>query len=110
MDDLSNHPNQASTRQVWAKDDLYVSVSRTVGGGLSVDGQDANPNPFGDSDYEYTVTVGRDDVPKVIEALGGQQGDDPLALIEANIDSIVRTGEMTWLKSIGVSPGFSSYP
>jgi hypothetical protein len=51
----------------------------------------------------------REAVPQVIEALGGQSGDDPLALIEANIETIVRTGEKSWLQSLGIKPGFRSY-
>lgn len=67
-----------------------------------------NPNPFGDSDYEYAITIRRGDVPKVIEVLGGQPDADPFDLIEANIETIVRQGEMTWLKSNGIEPGFWS--
>lgn len=110
MDDPDNRTNQPSTREVWGYNGLYVGISRTRGGGIQFEGQDTNPNPFGDSDYEYTLTVDRDDVPKIIEALGGQPDDDPLSLIEANIETIVRTGEMSWLKSLGIKPGFWSYP
>ena len=109
MSALSDGTDQASTREVWAKNRLHVQISRTVGGGVRFDGQDFSPNPFGDSEYEYAITVDRADVPTIIEALGGQPGDDVLALIEANIETIVRTGEQTWLTSLGISPAFWSH-
>ena len=89
---------------------MYISVSRTAGGDIRFEGQDTNPNPFGDSDYEYTLTVARGEVPKIVKGLGGPADADPLELIEANIETIVRTGEMTWLKSHGINAGFWSYP
>jgi hypothetical protein len=110
MDAPDNRTNQPSTREVWARRGLYIRIARTPDGDIRFEGQDTNPNPFGHSDYEYTITVMREDVPQVVEALGGQPGDDPLALIEANIETIVQTGERSWLQSLGIEPGFSSYP
>lgn len=51
-----------------------------------------------------------DDVPTVVTVLGGKPGDDVMPLIEANIEMIVRTGEKTWLESLGIAPAFWSYP
>jgi len=100
-------PNER--RQVWAKNNLFITISHTTSDGVRFEGQDLNPGPFGD-EYEYALTVSGDETFVIIEALGGTVGDDPLDLIEANIEKIVHTGEMTWLKSIGITPGFWSHP
>lgn len=107
---LGNSTDHNRTRKVWGKNGLFVSISRTVNGGVRFEGQDTNPNPFGDSDYEYALTVSRGHVPKIIEALGGESDANPLDLIEADIETIVRIGEMEWLKSHGIDASFWSYP
>ena len=97
-------------RQVWAENGLYVQVETTPGGALQITGHDTKPNPFGDSDFEYVLTVAAVDVPRIIQAVNGDAHADVLTLLEGNIEMIVHAGEMTWLKSIGISPGFWSYP
>jgi hypothetical protein len=95
----------------WSQNNLHVRVSLTPAGELQFHGHDLKPPPlFGESDYEYTLTVASDDIPTVVAALGGAVGDDVMPLIEANIETIVRTGEKTWLTSIHVAPRFWSYP
>jgi hypothetical protein len=56
------------------------------------------------------LTISGDHTFDLIDALGGPAGVDPLDLIEANIGTIVCTGELTWLRSIGIAPGFWSWP
>jgi hypothetical protein len=102
-------PVMASTsREIWAQNGLYVSIARTVDGGLRFEGQDLNPNPFGSSEYEYALAVQRADVLTIVTALGGAADADPLELIAANAETIVRAGEMSWLKSLGIEPAFWS--
>lgn len=73
------------------------------------EGHDLSPNPFGDSDYEYKLTVGRDDIATIIEALGGTDGDNALHRVEANIESTTKRGASSWLNSLGIEPGFWSH-
>jgi hypothetical protein len=89
---------------------LFVRINRTSTGGAGFRGHDLNPNPFGDSGHEYVLTISGDHTFDLIDALGGPAGVDPLDLIEANIGTIVCTGELTWLRSIGIAPGFWSWP
>lgn len=110
VDDEVDAISHNTTRQVWDKNGLHVSVSRTVDGGLRFDGLDSNPNPFGDSDYEYALTVRRADVSKIMQALDGTAHDDPIELIAAEMKEIVHIGEMTWLRSLGIEPRFWSHP
>ncbi len=60
-------------------------------------------------EYEYWVTVDSVDVPRIVTALGGQPGDDVLALVETHSQAIIRTGEKTWISSLGIQAGFSSW-
>jgi len=110
MNDSLDDTDRATSPTVRSRSGLSVDVSRTMGGGVQFEGQDLNPTPFSDSEYEYILTVGNHDVPTIIEALGGKPSDDVLGLIEANIEKIVRTGELTWLRSLGISPRFWSHP
>jgi hypothetical protein len=45
------------------------------------------------------------DVPPIAKAFGGGPSDDPLDLIRTNADTIVRTGEKSWLQDVRVEPG-----
>lgn len=108
MDELVRRIEESTSREVWAKDGLFVSINRTGSGGVEFKGHDLNSNPFGTSEYEYVLTVSGDRTFDLIDGMGGQPGDDPLDLVEAQIDTIIRMGELTWLRSLGIDPGFWS--
>ena len=57
-------------------------------------------------EYEYWITVRPDDVPALVAALGGTEGDDVLELLGQHAEEIVRAGEKTWLEDRGVVPEF----
>lgn len=68
--------NGADRRYLWA----YVAAD-----GLHIDGQDLGPGTApvsDDGEYEWFRTFATADVPKVIELLGGEPGDDVLDLLE----------------------------
>jgi hypothetical protein len=77
-------------------------------GNLVIVGQDLGDLPWGVSEYEYGITVPSDAVPLVIAALGGDAGDDVLALLAEQGEAIVARGELAWLKEIGAEPEFWS--
>lgn len=89
---------------LWAAGGLYVDVQRDNDGGFTILGQHLSPA----GEYEYALTVVADDVPAVVDALGGEPGSDVVAGLRLHADTIVRTGELTWLRSIGVEPDFWS--
>jgi hypothetical protein len=92
----------------WARNKSFVDVELRPDGTLVFLGQDLNPdNPWG-AEYEYALTVQPADVPRVVAALGGTGGDDILALLRANAEQIIGRGEQTWLRSLGIEPGFWS--
>jgi hypothetical protein len=94
---------------LWHRNSAYVDAYLLPGGELSFQGQDLNPdNIWGGAEYEYAVTVAAGDVPRVVAALGGTAGDDVLALVQANADRIISTGELTWLRGLGIEPEFWS--
>jgi hypothetical protein len=96
------------TISLWAANGLSVVAELKPDGTLVFQGQDLNPgNPWG-AEYEYALTVGSADVPRVVAALGGAAGDDVLALLKAHAEQIVGRGEKTWLRGIGIEPGFWS--
>jgi hypothetical protein len=85
---------------------LHVWASATEDGGFVIEGQDLG-RP-GMVEYEYSLRVAAADVPRVVEALGGEPGDDVLTLLERSGERLVRAGESTWLKSLGLEPAFWS--
>ena len=97
----------ADSRQIWHKDGLVVRVRLTDDGDLEFAGHDLSNHPFADA-YEYWITVPAKDIPTVVAALHGNPGDDMLELVSRHAASIVRHGEMTWLKSLGIEPRFFS--
>jgi hypothetical protein len=53
-------------------------------GRLHIDGQDLGPvTKFvsGDGEYEYFKMVAREDIPRLVEILGGEPGDEILGLL-----------------------------
>ncbi|HET9518946.1 MAG TPA: hypothetical protein VFO77_14590 [Actinoplanes sp.] len=93
---------------LWSRNQSYVDAVLRPDGALEFLGHDLNPqNPWG-AEYEYALRVEPVDVPRVVAALGGRPGDNVLALVRAYGEHIVRRGEQTWLRSLGIEPGFWS--
>jgi hypothetical protein len=91
---------------------LTVSATLAEDGALVIQGQDLRAESFfgsGNGEYEYALTVDAGGVRRIVAALGGQSGDDILELLRANGDNLVTTGEMTWLRAIGIEPKFWSH-
>ena len=95
----------ADSRLIWERSGLTVRVLLTDDSDLVFAGQDLKNYPGAD-EYEYWITVPAQDVPTVIAALGGQPGDDVLELVARSAESIIGQGERTWVKSLGIEPGF----
>lgn len=89
---------------LWGRDRLYVGARLTPEGALVIEGQDLS----GASEYEYALTVPAAQVPQVLAGLAGRPGDDVLALLKTHAATIVETGELTWLRSLGIEPEFWS--
>lgn len=83
---------------------LHVTASLRADGTIVISGQHLRNG----SEYEYAISVRPEDVASVVTALGGSPGDDPLDALVAHRETVVRTGELTWLESVGVVPEFWS--
>lgn len=95
--------------KLYEQDNLFVSAYIQDDGVLEIAGQDLSPpEAFGD-EYEYFVSVEAADIPTVVAALGGQPGDDVLALLKSHGEKIVSGGEQKWLKSLGIEPGLHTW-
>jgi len=95
--------------KLWERNRLYVYAVLKADGRLVIEGQDlSKPNPWGTGEYEYDITVSAADVPRVVAALGGAEGDDVLVLLAGEADTIVRRGERQWLRDLGIELGFWS--
>ena len=101
-------------RSLRVEKDLFIHAERMPDGGFQIYGHDLRGNPLlsddPNQDYEYTITVRKGDLGKVVDALGGRPSDDALDLLQANYASISKIGELKWLKSLGISPDFWSWP
>ncbi len=87
---------------------LCVWASFTTEGDLLISGQDLGGYP-GAGEYEYGFRVAPKDLPAVRAALDASERDDLLSLLEAAGEAIVRRGEGTWLRGLGITPKFSSW-
>jgi hypothetical protein len=91
-------------------DQVYVDVEQEADGGIVFVGQDLNPhNAYGGLEYEYRISVDADDIPTLAAALGGTSGEDILDLLRAHREQITRTGELKWVRGLGVAPEFWSH-
>jgi hypothetical protein len=95
-------------RRLWHRDRLYVVAVLEDDGDLVFEGQDLN-GWLGSAEYEYWVRCPAADVPRVVAALGGAPGDDVLTLLVEHADELVRRGESTWLRSIGITPDIDTH-
>ncbi|MEV6104349.1 hypothetical protein AB0M28_06470 [Streptomyces sp. NPDC051940] len=82
---------------------LYVTARLDDDGTLRIEGQDLTG-----PEYEYALTVAAADVPAVRAALGAAPASDLLHLLRRHSPEVVRRGERTWLRSLGIEPGFWS--
>jgi hypothetical protein len=98
----------AGRRTIWRRDKLFVEAVVTDAGDLVFEGQDLN-GWLGYAEYEYWVTAPAALVPRVVSALGGSPGDDVLDLLADHAEEIVRRGESSWLRSLGIEPGISTH-
>ena len=92
---------------LWARDGLTVEAVLEEDGRLTISGHDLSGRVY--DEYEYWLYVAPEDVPVVVRALGGIEGDDVLPLLEAHGETIVRTGEQRWLRGLGIEPGFANW-
>jgi hypothetical protein len=97
-----------SRRTIWRRNRLFVEAVLTDDGDLVFEGQDLN-GWLGYAEYEYWVTAPAAVVPQVVAALGGAPGDDVLALVAEHAEEIVRRGESTWLRALGIEPDISTH-
>jgi hypothetical protein len=95
-------------RTIWRRDRLFVDSVLTDAGDLVFEGQDLN-GWLGSAEYEYWVTAPAALVPRVVTALGGSPGDDVLTLLAEHAEEVVRTGESTWLRSLGIDPDIATH-
>jgi hypothetical protein len=98
--DESNQPTPLQSASLYASHPTFIDVHRTGDGGFQLVEQTfVEPSPFSDDDIEVFRTVAASDVPTVVAALGGQCGDDVIALLVAS-----QKGRNigAWLEELGV--------
>ena len=104
---MTAHLDEDGAVTLWDRDGLWVRAVLRDDGALVLKGEDARGvDGSGDTEYEYSFTVPATHVPKVVAALGGRPGDDPLTLLERHGEQIVRRGERAWLRSFRVRAEF----
>lgn len=91
---------------MYAQNRLYVDAYFNEAGALVISGQDLNVEHMGYAEYEYVLTVSPTDIPTIVAALDGAPEADVLDLLERNGGALVRAGERTWLRGLGIEPGF----
>lgn len=89
------------------------AISATLDGeGLRIDGQDLGPQvqAFGPDfrEYEWSWKAARGDVPRIVELLGGQPGEDALDVLERWTKEHNGLDPGNFLKGAGVELAFWS--
>jgi hypothetical protein len=90
---------------LFATTGIQIDVSRDAVGNLEFEGSDVTPSL---QRYEYAYAVSADQVPRLVEQLGGGPEDDVLDLITQHRDELLHDGEVTWLRRHGIEGDFSS--
>ena len=93
---------------MWSANGLTVEASLGEDGEVTISGHDLSGQLF--DEYEYAITVPATAVPRVVRALGGSRADEVLVLLQRHGELIVRAGETSWLRGLGVEAGFWSWP
>lgn len=80
-------------------------------GGLIIEGQDLGKSVeefWGSTEYEWDITVSAENLPRLVSALGGAIGDDPLALLAARFAQDEHYGTTRFLEDHDIPYGFWS--
>ncbi len=103
------------TLQIWHGHDhngtRSMSATLYADGHLGIEGQDLGGAVkfFGDfGEYEFAWSASTDAVPGIVELLGGQPGDDPLALLKSWAEEHNGMDPGEFLKQGGAAIGFWS--
>jgi hypothetical protein len=103
---------QQRTVTIWSANGLTVTARRGSDDNLMITGQDlTSGRAYGSeiSEYEYGLTIAARDVPRLLIALKAPPDADVLEVLEGPAGAeVVRTGESTWLASLGVEAEFWS--
>lgn len=75
---------------------------------LRFSGQDIG-GVVGTSEYEFWITVVAQDFPTILAALDAAPDADVAEVLCEHREEIYGVGELTWLKSIEIEPGFDAY-
>lgn len=96
---LQKERRAADSRNLWA--------SLGENGDLIIEGQDLGPEVerfwgAGMSEYEWAITVRSAKVPRLVSALGGEEGDDVLTLLADRYRENPRSATQTFLDEQGI--------
>lgn len=89
---------------MWDRGTLRVTATLKTSGDVVIYGHDLG-HPLCE-EYEYWITVRSDDVARLVDALGGEQGTNPLDLLQQHGEELVTAGEKTWIEDHGIVPEF----
>lgn len=99
------------TVTLWSANGLTVTARRGIDDNLVISGQDLRANPMlgGEvTEYEYGLSVARNDIPTVLAALRAAPDADVLDVLESVGAEVVKIGESRWLAEIGIEADFWS--
>jgi hypothetical protein len=104
---MEDDPGQGERRLITlqATEGVRIDVRQEPDGAVVFMGSDVSAGLRG-YDYEYEILPAA--VPSLRAALGGADGADVLALIDAAKDEILAAGEIAWLRAREVEGTFSS--
>lgn len=105
-----DHAYQRSVRRAHLADvgTCTIDLSLRADGSTVFEGEDSGPAAGGGT-YEYFVVVGAAYAPVLRVELGEDAGTDVFDLVLAHGARIATAGELSWLRSIGIEPGFGSW-
>ena len=87
----------------------YLDATLETDGSLTLAGQNLGPTVSYDGEYEYWYTVQAEHVPALVVALGGEPGDDIIAVLERHWSGDAAVGIGGALNHSGVEFHFSDY-
>lgn len=87
----------------------YLDATLEHDGSLTFSGQNLGPSIGYDGEYEYWVTVKASDVPALVTALGGEDGEDVIEVLLRNWTGAAASRIGDAIDTAGIAHNFVSY-
>lgn len=102
---MGDQLGEVRSRSLYTTTGIRLDVSVDAEDNLRFEGKEMSSG----LEYGYEYAVDADQVGKLRASLGAPADTDVLDLVEEHRDELINTGEVTWLRGLGIEGVFSSH-